>query len=320
MSKIDHNEFITEMMRYASEDDTPDNIINNLIKYLCKTLKSDRAYIFEFNEDMTLRNTYEYCREGVTKEIDNMQSVPYYGFWDIWFKEFEKHHTLVIRDANEYKKISNPIYNLLIEQGIDTLVTGPVIVDGKTIGFYGVDNPPKEILYETSDIIQMAEFVVSMMIRMRDYSRTAEQCANTDFLTGCKNRTALEWAYDDKYDHGQPITVLMCDVNGLKLTNDTKGHKAGDKLICTIADVLCNEFDNDDVYRVGGDEFVVVKMGESLDEVERQIERVRKNCSRRRVSMSIGMAHYDKTAKNFETLLHEADSKMYEEKRIYHSK
>ena len=79
MAKINHEKFVTDMIRYASSAESPDHIINQILEYICENLQSDRAYIFEDNLDGTFDNTYEWCREGVTKEIDNLKRVPYEG-------------------------------------------------------------------------------------------------------------------------------------------------------------------------------------------------------------------------------------------------
>ena len=86
MEKINHEEFITEMIRYASSAESPDRIINQILQYICQNLRSDRAYIFEDNLDGTYSNTYEYCREGVSAEIENLQNVPYDGMLEAWFR------------------------------------------------------------------------------------------------------------------------------------------------------------------------------------------------------------------------------------------
>ena len=59
-----------------------------------------------------------------------------------------------------------------------------------------------------------------------------------------------------------PFAVAVCDVNGLKAINDTLGHQAGDKLIREASMLICNTFKHSPVYRVGGDEFVVILIGQ----------------------------------------------------------
>ena len=103
-----------------------------------------------------------------------------------------------------------------------------------------------------------------MMIRLRDYSHELEQNAIHDQLTGCKNRTALAWAYNNDFDASQSVGIVMCDLNGLKRMNDSKGHLAGDQYICDAAKILCDCFGSENVYRIGGDEFAVVLTGISI--------------------------------------------------------
>lgn len=80
-----------------------------------------------------------------------------------------------------------------------------------------------------------------------------------DSLTGCRNRTA--YAHDiEKLENASPaphsVGILYFDVNGLKRCNDDEGHDAGDRLIISVAQALCNVCGRTHIYRIGGDEFV----------------------------------------------------------------
>lgn len=86
------------------------------------------------------------------------------------------------------KKTSEAIYERLKPQGVNTLVTGPIKINGKMVGFYGVDNPPEEKLHEISNEIDMIEF----MIRLRNNADALGHSALYDQLTDCKNRKALD--------------------------------------------------------------------------------------------------------------------------------
>ena len=97
-------------------------------------------------------------------------------------------------------------------QNIHSLVAGPIEINGRYIGFYGVDNPPVDHLDSIANLIDIMDFVISMMIRLRDNSRTIKNMAVKDQLTNCKNRMALKWAYDNTYDKEKSIFVLMCDL------------------------------------------------------------------------------------------------------------
>ena len=110
------------------------------------------------------------------------------------------------------------------------------------VGFYGVDNPPEEKLHEISNLIDMIEFMISFMIRLRDNADALEHSALYDQLTDCKNRKALDCAYTEKLEKYFPLAIVMCDINGLKEINDQKGHDAGDKFIVQTAQTLKSVF------------------------------------------------------------------------------
>jgi diguanylate cyclase (GGDEF)-like protein len=110
----------------------------------------------------------------------------------------------------------------------------------------------------------VALFARSMSDRARltKLSAAMRRTAQTDSLTGLYNRRALTEqltrASARARRHGEPLSVLMIDLDRFKQTNDTFGHEAGDQVLCTIADCMRDALRIDDIYgRWGGDEFLV---------------------------------------------------------------
>ena len=100
---------------------------------------------------------------------------------------------------------------------------------------------------------------------------SAKDAANTDPLTGVKSKHAFAEAEAEinveiAEGRADPFAVAVCDVNGLKIINDTQGHKAGDRYIQDACKVICGVFKHSPVYRIGGDEFVVLLRGEDYDD------------------------------------------------------
>ena len=99
---------------------------------------------------------------------------------------------------------------------------------------------------------------------------TANEMARRDELTGTKNKTAYHETEKELQrlvkDGGEPFGIVVCDINGLKLINDTEGHKAGDDYIKSACRLVCRIFHHSPVFRVGGDEFVVVLKGQDFAE------------------------------------------------------
>ncbi len=118
----------------------------------------------------------------------------------------------------------------------------------------------------------------------KENSNALRNLANTDSLTGVRNKHAYsgnEAALNEMIrEHEiEKLAVIVCDVNGLKIVNDTQGHAAGDKLIKDASAMICECFNHGAVYRIGGDEFAVIlrdkgydTMNEVIAEFNRKIE------------------------------------------------
>ncbi len=143
-----------------------------------------------------------------------------------------------------------------------------------------------------------------------------------DSLTGLHNRHYFEDYFRQLEENAdRPATVLSCDLDNLKHTNDSMGHAAGDLLLQGAAGVLRASFRAEDVIaRVGGDEFVVVLQGGSQEQVAAAIERVRaheeawnREHPGMNLSISIGAASTAKDM-NLKGVLKLADDRMYADK------
>lgn len=146
-----------------------------------------------------------------------------------------------------------------------------------------------------------------------------------DALTGLYNRAyfeeELQRLNDGRY---APVGVIVCDVDGLKLFNDSFGHNVGDRLLQAAADVLTRTFRTGDVIaRVGGDEFAIILprvtqevADQACARLQASIEQVNANNSDFLLSISVGVAISEDETVNLHRLLREADNKMYKEKLL----
>ena len=117
----------------------------------------------------------------------------------------------------------------------------------------------------------------------------------------------------------EDFAVVVCDINGLKAINDSMGHKAGDELIRTACRLICELFKHSPVFRVGGDEFIVLLQDEDYDERYQLMEAINKQMQERCTvpggSAAVGLRDYvageDKTVLD---VFQKADSLMYQHK------
>lgn len=143
------------------------------------------------------------------------------------------------------------------------------------------------------------------------------QLTKKDSLTGLLNRQAY---YADIESDPESITALISiDMNGLKTINDTDGHAAGDKALVALARCFMRANKRwQPVYRIGGDEFVIVCRRTSHNEVIKLVERIRKAVAETKYSCSVGYSYAADGVKPIDSLLKESDEMMYAEKARFY--
>ena len=155
--------------------------------------------------------------------------------------------------------------------------------------------------------------------------KLAKQKAYKDGLTGVKNKLAYLEALADletELESGDLMEygVVVFDVNGLKMINDTLGHEAGDEYIKSGCSIICKHFDHSPVFRIGGDEFVAILKGSDYVNREALLEsfrnRIIDNQGNGLVTLASGLAIYDaSTDCSYNDVFKRADEAMYEQKR-----
>ncbi|MCJ7690738.1 MAG: diguanylate cyclase [Clostridiaceae bacterium] len=145
--------------------------------------------------------------------------------------------------------------------------------------------------------------------------------SHNDKLTGLYNRRFYEEVIKRLDTKGNlPISIIMGDVNGLKLTNDGFGHEAGDRLLRKIADILKSESrKNDIVARVGGDEFIIVLPETGTSETKKIVDRIKVKCNKEeenpiKPSVSIGFSTKEHAYQDINTVYKAAEDSMYNKK------
>jgi diguanylate cyclase (GGDEF)-like protein len=169
-------------------------------------------------------------------------------------------------------------------------------------------------------------YTVALGGALLDNARLFEQVhhlAVSDPLTGLPNYRRLLDVLENETERtdrtGRPFSVLLLDLDGLKLINDSYGHLVGSRAICRLADVLrihCRAIDT--AARYGGDEFALVLPESQEEEARRVADRIREVMANDdevpRLSASIGISVYHGGGERIEKLLSEADKHLYAEK------
>ena len=152
----------------------------------------------------------------------------------------------------------------------------------------------------------------------------ANEMARRDELTHTKNKTAYRETERELQkiirEGGEPFGIVVCDINGLKGINDTKGHKAGDEYIRACCQLICRTFRHSPVFRIGGDEFTVILRGQDFMHRESLIFGLKKQVEKNILNgegpvLASGLAVYQPGEDySTEDVFNRADRLMYEEK------
>ena len=235
--------------------------VNSVLTTILEYYDADRTYIFEFQwkENLT-RNTYEICRDGISPQIENLQTVPVdvVARWVDSFEDQEQNTIIFIGDVDALK--DDPThrleYDYLHPQGIKSLIAVPIFINGKLHGFHGIDNPRSHM--DALTLLTQLTYIIANELQKRLLTEALTKKSYQDPLTGLNNRLA----YDEMLDHLRgkefPVGVGFLDINGLKWINDTLGHDMGNKVIQKICTILNEHIEQQYIYRISGDEFVMI--------------------------------------------------------------
>jgi diguanylate cyclase (GGDEF)-like protein len=314
---MDNETLINEALRLSLTVSSPVESINVLLEYFGKSLKSDRAYIFEENDDHTLANTFEWCADGVRAEKENLQSVPPEAL-EQWYRKFRRDEPVIIPDLEAEKEHDPLAYECLAPQDIHSLVVTPLIRNRQIIGFYGVDNPPKGTLANISMLLRIMGHFLTALLRRRDLVQQLSELSLYDQLTGCGNRHAMS-VFVEELRPEASIGVVYGDIVGLKRTNDNEGHQAGDALLVRAGACLRSVFPEYATFRIGGDEFLALCPEISEEEMVRRAELLRVEGEAHNVVISLGCVWRPDSTESIDKLLKLADAEMYQDKKRYYS-
>lgn len=237
----------------------------------------------------------------------------------------------IIRNVEEFdkKNLNEETYEKL--HNADAFITkatisAPIKVDNK---FYGIINVDSETFDGFTDIdISFMEYFanqISTVIKNHELLEKMLYLLRHDNLTDIYNRYHFEELFESIFNraerYNESFSLIMFDLDNLKMTNDTFGHQIGDQLIQQFAEGLkMNARKTDIIARVGGDEFVTVYLYADHENVKHIIDNLNKYFLEKplcvhnvciSIQFSYGIAHFPTDGRDMNTLLKVADDRMY---------
>ena len=274
--------------------------------YLDTTINSVPHMIWYKDKTGAHMKVNDFFCKTVNKTMEQIEGRGHYYIWDIQPDEYAKGEFICMESEFEVMdKRETCIFDedVKISDEMRKLKTykSPLFdLDGSVMGTVGV-------ALDVTDLVMYQQMLIKN--------------ANTDALTGLANRRSV-FEFVDQLEE-KHIAIFGIDLDNFKNINDVYGHQEGDKALVLTAQVLQEYMSESFLARNGGDEFMVIMLGEHTNE---EIEETRKKIETKldaafsvsgnlqEITASVGAAYTDKGREYFDRLVAEADARMYEEK------
>ncbi|MGI6344136.1 MAG: diguanylate cyclase [Bacillota bacterium] len=292
------------------------------------------GYIFFYDEATEEFEVNTWSAETLAEcRIDSVPSMNALSQIGLWGEVVRQRRPLIINDYESHAdwKKGYPEGHIPLKR----FMSIPVVINDEIVAVVGLAN--KAAPYDTDDVQQLTLLMTGVWTakEKREQQIELQQAYEAlaqheeellylsyhDSLTGLYNRRFFE-AELLRQNQTIPVSMLVADMNGLKLTNDVFGHAAGDLLLIKAASVLrrvCGE--QAVIARTGGDEFAIILSGTDLEEARRLAAQIQEEFAKEQVkavrgSISIGSASKSTTDQDLAAVYDCAERRMYLQKTM----
>ncbi|MCR4292927.1 MAG: diguanylate cyclase [Candidatus Kuenenia sp.] len=242
-----------------------DAAVNASLEDAGRLCMAGRAYLFQFRDNgAIIDNTHEWCDSGVNPEMNNLQNIPVIAFpWSI--KNLQEGKIVHVADVSKMPDEAIAERTEFERQSIKSLLLLPIHIEKKLLGFIGFDNVKSAGRWSEDDVTLlniMSEILGNAIARVES-EKLISHMAYHDPLTKLPNRNLLHDRLKVAMAHAirseKMVAIIMLDLDGFKMINDSFGHQMGDLLLKAVAERLmqCSR-GGDTIARMGGDEFIIV--------------------------------------------------------------
>lgn len=259
--------------------------------------------------------------------MDQYMDDDFYALAETWLETLKGSFCLIVSNDQEMELVRerNPAwYESLADAGVDRLVLFPLFSRGRLLGYIYAANFRAEKAQHIRDTLELTTYFIASEIANNLFIEQLRTMSKTDLLTGVLNRNAMNdriTALCEEPDRipGR-IGVVFADMNGLKYTNDHLGHAAGDQLLKNAAIILQSTFAGAEIYRAGGDEFLILLPDTTESEMNQKISEIKKKAELfENVSFAAGGCLLQPGG-DLRDALSEADARMYRDKGNFYRK
>ncbi|MBR4510629.1 MAG: sensor domain-containing diguanylate cyclase [Ruminococcus sp.] len=334
MSNVDAevaNEVLETCIKLRGTKDfkhTMDEVIGDISKMceadkVCLILTDSQNRTFSVLSEAAGSPEADYSVEGYLRSAYE----DFYSIIETWEATIAGSTCLIVQNERDMEVLNerNPAwYESLIAVGVKSIVLYPLKYNDETLGYIWAINFDVERTKHIRATLETTSYFIASEIANYKLVDKLSVLSSFDMLTGVKNRNAMNQRIDAIIEGNEKLpaktAVVFVDLNGLKQTNDNGGHASGDRLLKQAAAILRETFTDNDIYRAGGDEFMVIAEDISGAELEEKLGRLRLYQSgTEAVSFALGYC-YSEGETDIRLAMSTADKLMYEDKKQYYER
>lgn len=313
--KISTEQLLVKCADTLCRSDDIDNALKIILESVVEFFEADRAYLFEYNPKTTkLKCNYSFVRPFVSSFKDILSEANE-KILQLWLKSFADKSKVFLQNVQTDLANMPELKKAFDEKNIKNMLLMSIYNNNEFIGLVGVDNPRFNL--EFQQILSSISMFITTHLQQSKLINRLNYLSNIDELTGSYNRNKYLELLETIKLRKENVGVLYVDLNGLKKINDIQGHEKGDEFIINACNFLKQLF-GENVYRIGGDEFVALLRTIPKNAFEDFLKRftTKLNAHQGKYDMSYG-EHYCENGEIDECIKH-ADEKMFHRKRIYY--
>ena len=306
-----------ESLRTLNSAEDLESGITRILELITRFYDGCRSYIIEIDRERGYaHNTYEWCREGISSQKDSLQNIALDAIPYI-FETFNRKQHLIISRVEELKYTYPSEYQFLKRRRAHSLFAVPFEDETAFSGYIGVDNP--NINQDTIRLLDTIAYNIANEIKKRRLYERLEFEAGHDTLSGLLNRSSfVRYQSEIEKKCGASCGIITADINGLKQLNQDFGHSRGDETIIEVTRIMRSSFPEGDIFRLSGDEFVIVAMNMAYENFMKLVKNMGIELDSRTPSgVSLGTTWVEHLT-DFDVLLHHAEELMLVNKQIYY--
>ncbi|MDO4788045.1 MAG: GGDEF domain-containing protein [Johnsonella sp.] len=304
----------SELANFTNESD---EVIYRLLSMIGEVFGCSSSYVFEVNSAGELVNTYRWSGKRADFGEGRESATDLSSVFEICKKLCKSGDSLIREELGEDKEGRGRLLRYREEKEGSSYLIRAIYRNEVLLGFIAAGDPPERMLEPLQRFMEAFSDLISLVKEYRNSMSNLEFMSYCDQMTGAFNRNAFE---SDELIFGdtKSFGVVFCDVSDLKNVNDQQGHDRGDQIIRRSYYFLRRIFYNEHIYRIGGDEFIVICRNMKKSIFEAKLSELRDMIRRSPHHLAIGASWAKGEKIDLSRQKNEAEEAMYEEKKKYY--